>query len=47
LLIVSKLEQYDYEGAAAIAVVMMVLSFAIMLAINVLQNWAITRHGES
>ena len=46
LLIVSKLEQYDYEGAAAIAVVMMVLSFAIMLAINVLQNWATSRHGE-
>jgi sulfate/thiosulfate transport system permease protein len=46
LLIVSKLEQYDYAGAAAIAVVMMVLSFAIMLGINVLQNWAIARHGE-
>jgi sulfate transport system permease protein len=46
LLIVTKLEQFDYEGAAAIAVVMMVLSFAIMLAINALQNWAVTRHGE-
>jgi sulfate transport system permease protein len=45
LLIVSKLEQYDYAGAAAIAVVMMVLSFAIMLAVNALQNWAVTRHG--
>jgi sulfate transport system permease protein len=45
LLIVSKLEQYDYAGAAAIAVVMMVLSFAIMLGINALQNWAVTRHG--
>ena len=46
LLIVTKLEQYDYAGAAAIAVVMMVLSFAIMLGINALQNWAVTRHGE-
>ena len=45
LLIVSKLEQYDYAGAAAIAVVMMALSFTIMLGINVLQNWAVTRHG--
>ncbi len=46
LLIVSKLEQYDYAGASAIAVVMMVLSFTIMLGINALQNWAVTRHGE-
>jgi sulfate transport system permease protein len=45
LLIVSKLEQYDYAGAAAIAVVMMAMSFTIMLGINVLQNWAVTRHG--
>jgi sulfate transport system permease protein len=46
LLIVAKLEQYDYAGASAIAVVMMVLSFTIMLGINALQNWAVTRHGE-
>ena len=46
LLIVSKLEQYDYAGASAIAVVMLVLSFALMLAINALQGWALTRHGE-
>jgi sulfate transport system permease protein len=46
LLIVSKLEQYDYAGASAIAVVMMVLSFTIMLGINALQDWAVTRHGE-
>jgi sulfate transport system permease protein len=45
LLIVTKLEQYDYAGATAIAVVMLVLSFAIMLGINALQNWASTRHG--
>jgi sulfate/thiosulfate transport system permease protein len=46
LLIVSKLEQYDYAGATAIAVVMLVLSFAVMFGINALQNWASSRHGE-
>jgi sulfate transport system permease protein len=45
LLIITKLEQYDYSGATAIAVVMLVLSFALMLCINGLQNWASTRHG--
>jgi sulfate transport system permease protein len=45
LLIVSKLEQYDYAGATAIAVVMLVLSFALMLGINALQHWALSRHG--
>jgi sulfate transport system permease protein len=46
LLIVTKLEQYDYAGATAIAVVMLVLSFGVMLGINALQNWTATRHGE-
>jgi sulfate transport system permease protein len=46
LLIVTKLEQYDYAGASAIAVVMLVLSFGLMLGINALQGWALTRHGE-
>jgi sulfate transport system permease protein len=46
LLIVTKLEQYDYAGATAIAVVMLVLSFALMLGINALQSWASTRHGK-
>ena len=45
LLIVTKLEQYDYAGAAAIAVVMLVLSFALMLGINALQHWTLSRHG--
>jgi sulfate transport system permease protein len=45
LLIVTKLEQYDYAGATAIAVVMLVLSFALMLGINALQHWALSRHG--
>lgn len=39
LLIVTKLEQYDYAGATAIAVVMLVLSFALLLFINLLQWW--------
>ena len=40
LLIMTKLEQYDYAGATAIAIVMLVLSFVLLLAINVLQAWA-------
>jgi sulfate transport system permease protein len=43
LLIVIKLEQYNYAGAAAIAVVMLVASFAILLGINLLQRWHRTR----
>ena len=45
LLIVTELEQYDYAGATAIAVVMLVLSFAVMLGINAFQGWAQARHG--
>ena len=40
LLIYTKLEQYDYRGATAIAVVMLVASFSLLLLINVLQRWA-------
>ena len=40
LLIYTKLEQYDYRGATAIAVVMLVASFLLLLLINVLQRWA-------
>jgi sulfate transport system permease protein len=43
LFIVTKLEQYDYAGATAIAVVMLTVSFALLLAINVLQVWARNR----
>ena len=39
LMIITKLEQYDYAGATAIAVVMLVVSFAMLLAINLLQAW--------
>jgi sulfate transport system permease protein len=45
LLIVTKLEQYDYAGAAAIAVVMLIVSFVMLLVINLLQRWA-RRHEE-
>jgi sulfate transport system permease protein len=45
LLIITKLEQYDYAGATAIAVVMLVVSFALLLAINALQAWARRRQG--
>jgi sulfate transport system permease protein len=46
LLIVSKLEQYDTAGATAIAVVMLVASFVLLLAINCLQWWAGHRTAE-
>jgi sulfate transport system permease protein len=39
LLIMTKLEQFDYQGATAIAVVMLVASFVILLLINLLQRW--------
>jgi len=40
LLIITKLEQYDYTGATAIAVVMLLISFALLLLINALQWWS-------
>ena len=43
LLIITKLEQYDYAGATAIAVVMLVVSFVMLLTINLLQAWSGTR----
>jgi sulfate transport system permease protein len=39
LLIITKLEQYDYAGATAIAVVMLMISFTLLLLINLLQGW--------
>jgi sulfate transport system permease protein len=45
LLIITKLEQYDYAGATAIAVVMLVASFVLLLVINLLQAWARRRQG--
>jgi sulfate transport system permease protein len=43
LLIVTKLEQYDYAGATAVALVMLVLSFVLLLSINALQHWSSRR----
>jgi len=43
LLIITKLEQYDYTGATALAVVMLVASFTILFGINFLQAWASRR----
>ena len=40
LLIMTKLEQYDYHGATAIAVVLLVASFSTLLLINLLQKWS-------
>jgi sulfate transport system permease protein len=40
LLIITKLEQYDYAGATAIAVVMLAASFVLLLLINLLQKWS-------
>ncbi len=45
LLIITKLEQYDYTGATAIAVVMLVVSFALLLTVNGLQAWTRRRQG--
>jgi sulfate transport system permease protein len=46
LLIVTRLEQYDYTGATAIALVMLVASFLLLLAINLLQRRS-RRHSEA
>lgn len=45
LLIIAKLEQYDYAGATAIASVMLMVSFVMLLVINLLQWWNGRRHG--
>jgi sulfate/thiosulfate transport system permease protein len=45
LLIVTKLEEYDYSGAAAIAGAMLALSFLIMLVVNLIQWWVQRREG--
>ena len=45
LLIISKLEQYDVNGTTAIAVVMLLMSFVMLLVINLLQAWARKRQG--
>ncbi len=46
LLIITKLEQYDYAGATAIAVVMLLAAFAMLLAISALQAWTRSKQGR-
>jgi sulfate transport system permease protein len=46
LMIITKLEQYDYAGATAIAVVMLLISFVLLLVINGLQAWTAKRTGR-
>jgi sulfate transport system permease protein len=46
LLIVIKLEQFDYAGAAAIGVIMLAASFLLLLFINLVQRWS-RRHEEN
>jgi sulfate transport system permease protein len=47
LIIIGKLEQYDYAGATAVAVVMLVISFVLLLVINALQTWQRKTTGAS
>lgn len=47
LMIISRLEEYDYAGATTIAVVMLVISFLILLLINMIQAWASRRTGRN
>lgn len=46
LLIVIKLEEFDYDGAVAIAIAMLAISFAMLLAINLVQVWSRRRFGN-
>ena len=47
LMIISRLEEYDYAGATTIAVVMLIISFAILFLINLVQAWASRRTGRT
>ena len=47
LIIISKLEQYDYAGATAVALVMLIFSFILLLVINALQSWQRRKTGAS
>ena len=46
LMIISRLEEYDYAAATTIAVIMLMISFAILFLINILQAWATRRTGR-
>jgi len=45
LLIVAKLDEFDYQGATAIGTLMLMVSFLLLLTINLLQAWVRRRHG--
>jgi sulfate transport system permease protein len=45
LLIIIRLEEYNYPAATAIAAVMLIISFAMLLVINMLQSWSRKRYG--
>ena len=45
LLIVIKLEQFDYNGAAALGFMMLLVSFLMLFAINLVQSWSRRRHA--
>ncbi|WP_263576911.1 sulfate ABC transporter permease subunit CysT [Acinetobacter pseudolwoffii] len=47
LMIISRLEEYDYAGATTIAVVMLLISFVLLFLINLLQAWASRRTGRT
>ena len=47
LMIISRLEEYDYAGATTIAVIMLVISFFILFLINLVQAWASRRTGRT
>jgi len=47
LLIMTKLEQYDYAGATSLGVVMLVTAFLLSLAVNLLQWWSTARHTST
>ena len=47
LLIVIKLEEFDYRGASVIAVASLLISFALLIVINILQRWLGGRHGRN
>jgi sulfate transport system permease protein len=47
LIIITKLEQYDYAGATAVAVAMLLASFTLLLFINLLQSWAQRRGARN
>ncbi|MNL47158.1 Sulfate transport system permease protein CysT [compost metagenome] len=46
LLIVIRLEEFNYAGATAIATIMLLISFAMLLVINLIQAWSRRRYGN-